>query len=382
MPWLETNVQEQRVQFVIAMQHPGAKMARVCRAFRISRTTGYKWLGRDAAAHSVAALANQSRRPHGSPRRTSRAQTARVVALRDAYGWGGEKLARLLDAEGIALAPRTIDRIIQREGLTRVDTAPAPALTRFERGAPNDLWQMDAKGHYPLRPEGRCHPLSVLDDHSRYAVGLVALPALDTRGVRTALTACFERYGVPTAMLMDHGVPWWSATNEGGLTTLSVFLLKQGIRLLYGRVRHPQTQGKVERFHRTLGERLRWWGVPTDLPGFRHALATFRDEYNEVRPHEALAMQPPASRFVPSRRVYLPTPAVWDYPPGSDVQRVTAQGMLAYGNARFFVSQALAGEQVACRPVKRRVLVSYRHMYVRELHLQSGRSVPLWQAVQ
>lgn len=382
MPWLETNVQEQRVQFVIAMQHPGAKMARVCRAFRISRTTGYKWLGRDAAAHSVAALANQSRRPHGSPRRTSRAQTARVVALRDAYGWGGEKLARLLDAEGIALAPRTIDRIIQREGLTRVDTAPAPALTRFERGAPNDLWQMDAKGHYPLRPEGRCHPLSVLDDHSRYAVGLVALPALDTRGVRTALTACFERYGVPTAMLMDHGVPWWSATNEGGLTTLSVFLLKQGIRLLYGRVRHPQTQGKVERFHRTLGERLRWWGVPTDLPGFRHALATFRDEYNEVRPHEALAMQPPASRFVPSRRVYLPTPAVWAYPPGSDVQRVTAQGMLAYGNARFFVSQALAGEQVACRPVKRRVLVSYRHMYVRELHLQSGRSVPLWQAVQ
>src|SRR5262245_59142904 len=379
MPWLETNVREQRVQFVMAMQQPGAKMARVCRAFRISRTTGYKWLDRDAEAHSVAALANQSRRPHRSPRRTSRAQTARVVALREEYGWGGDKLARLLDAEGIAIAPRTIDRIIQREGLTRPDAAPARALTRFERGAPNELWQMDAKGYYPLRPHGRCHPLSVLDDHSRYAVGLVALPALETVDVQSALTSCFERYGVPRAMLMDHGVPWWSATNEGGLTTLSVFLLKQGIRLLYGRVRHPQTQGKVERFHRTLGERLRWWGVPTDLPGFAHAFATFRDEYNDVRPHEALAMQPPASRFVASGRAYVSHPPAWEYPTGSKVRRVTNQGMLAYGTGRFFVSQALAGEEVACRALKRRVLVSYRQMYVRELHLQSGRSVPLWQ---
>ena len=184
----------------------------------------------------------------------------------------------MLDAEGIRLAPRTIDRIIQREGLTRRDVAPAPAVTRFERSAANELWQMDAKGHYPLRPDGQCHPLSILDDHSRFAVGLVALPALETGGVRRALTACFEQYGVPAAMLMDHGVPWWSATNEGGLTQLSVFLLKQDIRLLYGRVRHPQTQGKVERFHRTLGERLRWWGVPTDLRGFAEALATFRAE--------------------------------------------------------------------------------------------------------
>jgi transposase InsO family protein len=382
MPWLETHVQAERIQFVMAMQRPGAKMARVCRAFHISRTTGYKWLGRDEAEHSVTALADRSRRPHDSPQRTSRAKTARVVALREEYGWGGDKLAPLLDAEGIALAPRTIDRIIRREGLTRPDAAPAAALTRFERPAPNELWQMDAKGHYPLRPQGQCHPLSVLDDHSRYAVGLVALPALETVGVRIALTACFERYGVPTAMLMDHGVPWWSATNEGGLTRLSVFLLKQGIRLLYGRVRHPQTQGKVERFHRTLGERLRWWGVPTDLRGFADALATFRAEYNDVRPHEALAMQPPASRFAPSARAYVPTPSAWAYPAGSHVQRVSGQGMLSYGTDRFFVSEALAGEEVACHPLKRRVLVSYRQMYVRELHPQSGRSRPLWQVVQ
>ena len=116
---------------------------------------------------------------------------------------------------------------------------------------------MDAKGAYPLGRGGRCHPLSVLDDHSRFVVGLEALPALRTDLVRRALIRSFERHGVPTAMLMDHGAPWWSTSGPAGLTALGVFLLKQGIRLVFGAVRHPQTQGKVERFHRTLGERLR-----------------------------------------------------------------------------------------------------------------------------
>lgn len=380
MPWLETDVRDRRIEFVKAVRAPGAKLARVCRAFGISRKTGYKWVQRDEASHSVAALTDRSRRPVTSPRRTAAGVTSRVIALRTEFGWGGEKLVPLLDAEGVVVAARTIDRIIRREGLTRPDAAPAPALGRFERGAPNELWQMDAKGQYPLQPRGQCHPLSILDDHSRYAVGLVALPRLETVGVRTALVRCFEQYGVPTAMLMDHGVPWWSAANGSGLTSLGVFLLKQEIRLLFGRVRHPQTQGKVERFHRTLGERLRWWGVPTSLHGFTEALATFRDEYNEVRPHAALQMRPPASRFAPSGRAYRSVPPRWEYPAGSDVHRIDANGMVSYRAKRFFVSEALAGEEVACTAIARRVLVTYRQMYVRELHPRTGRSVSLMQA--
>jgi transposase InsO family protein len=380
MPWLETDVRDRRIEFVKAVRTPDAKMARVCRAFGISRKTGYKWLQRDDASHSVVALTDRSRRPLTSPQRTAAGVTARVIALRTEFGWGGEKLVPLLDAEGVVVAARTIDRIIRREGLTRPDAAPAPALGRFERGAPNELWQMDAKGQYPLHPGGQCHPLSILDDHSRYAVGLVALPRLETVGVRTALIRCFERYGVPTAMLMDHGVPWWSAANASGLTSLGVFLLKQEIRLLFGRVRHPQTQGKVERFHRTLGERLRWWGVPTSLRGFTQAFATFRDEYNEVRPHAALQMRPPASRFAPSGRAYRSVPRRWEYPAGSDVHRIDANGMVSYRAKRFYVSEAWAGEEVACTAIARRVLVTYRQMYVRELHPRTGRSISLLQA--
>lgn len=382
MAWLETDVRDQRIEFVKAVRAPGATMTAVCRTFGISRKTGYKWLGRDDAAHSVAALADQSRRPVTSPQRTDAAVTERVIALRAEYGWGGKKLVALLAAEGLVLAARTVDRIIQRAGLTRPDSAPAPALGRFERPAANDLWQMDAKGHYPLQPRGRCHPLSILDDHSRFAIGLVGLTRLDTVGVRAALIRCFEQYGIPAAMLMDHGVPWWNAANATGLTTLSVFLLNQEIRLLFGRVRHPQTQGTVERFHRTLGERLRWWGVPTTLRGFTRALATFRDEYNEVRPHEALQMRPPASRYAPSGRSYQARPRRWEYPHGSDVHRVNSNGMISYRSRRFFISEALAGEEVACTVIARRVLVTYRQMYVRELHPRTGCSVSLLQAIR
>jgi transposase InsO family protein len=307
--------------------------------------------------------------------------TQRIGELRATYGWGGDKLAILLAAAGVPLAPRTIDRIIQREGWTRRDAAPAPALQRFARAAPNDLWQMDAKGAYPLANGGRCHALSVVDDHSRFAVGLTALPALETGRVRAALTRSFERYGVPEAMLMDHGTPWWSSKGPAGLTTLGVFLLQQGIRLIFGAVRHPQTQGKVERFHRTLAERLRWAGVPQTLAGFRTGFDWFCQEYNQMRPHEALGLEPPALHYQPSLRHYHPRPRPWVYPTGLAVRRITTIGQVHFGGRLYFVSEALHGEDVACVPHQDRILVMYRHMYVRELHPRTRESVTLMQPV-
>ena len=382
MPWLETAVRDQRVQFVMTARRPGANVSAVCRAFGISRKTGYKWLAREAAAGSVAILADQSRRPHHSPTRTADAVTQRVGELRATYGWGGDKLAVVLAAEGVRLTPRTIDRIIQREGWTRHDAAPAPALQRFARATPNELWQMDAKGAYPLADRQRCHTLSILDDHSRFVVGLTPLLRLQTGAVRAALIRSFEGYGVPAAMLMDHGAPWWSTQGPAGLTRLVVFLLKQGIRVVFSAVRHPQTQGKVERFHRTLAERLRWVGVPTTLVGFRRTLAWFREEYNELRPHAALGLTPPAAHFTPSARVYRPTPRPWIYPNGLDIRRVHHQGHVRVAGQAFFVSEALAGEDVACLPLADRILVIYRHMYVRELHPRRHQSVPLMQPVE
>ena len=161
------------------------------------------------------------------------------------------------------------------------------------------------------------------DDHSRYAVGLYALPAFRADRIYPCLVETFERYGVPEAMLMDRGSVWWSTTNGYGLTWLSVRLIEQGIQLSYGRVRHPQTQGKVERFHRTLAEAIRHRGKPQRMAEWPGALDEFRKIYNERRPHEALGMKRPVERYRASARAYHPTPRAWEYPSGK--HRATAE---------------------------------------------------------
>jgi transposase InsO family protein len=376
MPWLETDVLEQRIRFVTAALQPGANRRALCRAFQISAPTAYKWLARYAADGAVRGLRDGSRQPHTSPRRTTPATEAAVVALRTQYGWAGRKLQPLLAADGHQLGPATIDRIIRRHGLTDRDEAHRPAVQRFEHATPNALWQMDFKGQYPL-PRGRVVPLSILDDHSRYAISLVALTSTAGGPVRRVLQRCFQAYGVPDAMLVDHGVPWWHATSAQGLTRVTVFLLEQDITVRFSGVAHPQTQGKVERFHRTLGRRLRQWGVPTTVPAFAHALARFRREYNEVRPHEALGQRPPTTRFRPSPRPYQPRPRPWDYPSDHQVVRVTAAGTLRFRGHTWYLSEALAGRWVACRVLDDHALVAFRGHYLRELNLRTKRVEPV-----
>lgn len=344
MPWKRMAVHEQRMQFVIRATSEQERMSGLCREFGISRPTGYLWRQRYQQTRSLTQLAERSRRPHRSPRRTAAAKEQRVVALRQQTGWGAKKLQVLLREEESPLSTRTIHRILERHGLVSED-ARGPALGRFERGQPNELWQMDSKGKYPLS-DGECHPLSILDDHSRYAVGLYALSELTTEKAYPCLVGTFRSYGVPQAMLMDRGSLWWSAWNGWGLTWLSVRLIEQGIRLLYGRVCHPQTQGKVERFHRTLGQALRHRGVPQCFRQWPAALAEFRLSYNERRPHEALGMKRPAERYEPSRRSYEEQVKEWEYPTGSEVRRLNSQGMLAEQGRRWFVCGALADQLV------------------------------------
>lgn len=356
-------------------------MTGTCRAFAISRPTGYRWAARFRATRAVQALTDQSRRPHASPGRTAAAVEARVVALRTQYGWGGEKLAALLAAEGVRVGHATIDRIVARAGLRGETAGQRPALRRFERATPNALWQMDFKGQYPLADGGWCFPFTVVDDHSRFAVGLTAAPSQAGLGVQAALQGCFEQYGVPLQLLMDHGTPWWTNGNGHGLSRCAVWLIRQHIGLLYSGVRHPQTQGKVERLHRTLGARLRQWGVPTDLRGFAAAFARFREEYNTVRPHAALGQQPPASRYQPSPRAFVAEPPPWDYAAELTPRRVDAAGCVTRAGRRIFVCEALTGEWVGCREVDDLLLVQYRHMYVRQFDYRTGHSLPLLEPV-
>jgi transposase InsO family protein len=376
MPWRETSPMDERIRFVVAALGEERPFSALCAAFGISRQTGYKWLKRYRESQTLQDLCECSRRPHHSPQRTASEAEARVVALRQRYGWGARKLQVLLHKEGHALGVSTINRILSRHDLVAPHDRHHPATKRFCREAPNELWQMDFKGHFPIR-EGRCHPLSILDDHSRFLVALHPLLGTQAAPVYECLVDTFGRYGLPEAMLMDHGSPWWSTTNALGLTWLSVALIKQDIRLHFSGVGHPQTQGKVERFHGSLNWAMRHLGVPTDLASSATFLAAFRTDYNEVRPHESLQMGVPAQHYQPSPRAYNPVPRPWEYPTGVQVLRLNSQGMLPYRGTRYFVCEALAQEDVGAQEFDGKLLVSYRQMLIREIDLRTKQTLPL-----
>jgi transposase InsO family protein len=376
MPWERTDVGEQRVKFVVRAVSGKERMAALSREFMVSRPTGYRWRQRFERTGSITGVVERSRRPESSPSKTEPKKEERVVALRQQYGWGAKKIEVLLREEDTSLTVTTINRILKRRGLVGKKDEHAPALERFERRTPNELWQMDGKGEY-RSSDGTCYPLSILDDHSRYAVGLYGLPAFNAEHVYPCLVRTFERYGVPEAMLMDRGTVWWGTSNGYGVTWLSVRLIEQGIRLHYGRVHHPQTQGKVERFHRTLDEAIRHCGKPKRLAEWPGALEEFRQIYNERRPHEALGMQRPIERYRASARAYQTEPREWEYPTGSAVRRLNTQGFLFWEGQNWFVCEALAGRWVRVESVEKLLLVSYRHRYVREIDRQQRCTRPL-----
>src|SRR5262245_1603547 len=250
MPWRELSIMDQREEFVRLAMVPGANHSELCLRFGISRAKGYKWLDR-YEAEGRAGLADRSRRPHASPTRTPAAVEAGVLRIRaeSNNAWGGRKIAHVLKRRLDRVPASTITAILRRHGKLedRRHQHPGP-YQRFERATPNDLWQMDFKGDFAIG-RGRCHPLTVLDDHSRYALGIVACSNEQDGTTRQCLVAIFRRYGLPLAMLMDNGSPWGNTSGERH-TIFTVWLMRLGIKVSHGRPYHPQTQGKDERFHR------------------------------------------------------------------------------------------------------------------------------------
>ena len=266
MPWQEVSTVLLRQEFVMLASVEGANVRALCRRYTISPKTGYKWLAR-YRRQGRAGVTDRSRRPHRSPTRTLPALEQAVLAVRAAHPvWGGRKIRAVLVARGHPTlpSPSTMTAILQRHGQIAPEAAPQhTAWQRFEHDAPNRLWQMDFKGHFALLA-GRCHPLTVLDDHSRFAVGLQACGDETGRTVQARLIACFRRYGLPEALLVDNGPPWGSDAAHPH-TPLTAWLIRLGVRIRHGRPYHPQTQGKDERFHRTLKAEVLGTRVLRDL---------------------------------------------------------------------------------------------------------------------
>jgi transposase InsO family protein len=348
MPWKEQSIMQQREEFVCLASREGANVRQLCRRFQISPTTGYKWLARQAQ-RGAPGLADQSRRPRHTPARSQPAIEAQILAARQAHPtWGARKLHRWLADRGVGglPAPSTVHAILQRYGhISAADSAAHRAWQRFEHAAPNDLWQMDFKGHFPAG-SGRCHALTVLDDHSRYVVCLGALANESFDATQQRLIQTFRRYGLPWRMTMDNGSPWGET---GGYTRFEVWLMRLGVRVSHSRPYHPQTQGKDERFHRTLKAEVLQGRAFRDLAQVQSTFDAWLPIYNRERPHEALGWHTPATRYAASSRTYPEHWPALEYGQQDQVRKVQGKGEFSFMGQLFQLGQAFTGSLIGLR---------------------------------
>jgi transposase InsO family protein len=351
MPWQECDVVSMRGEFCRLASLPDAKMSVLCRRFGISRKTGYKWLARFLSGGSCE---DRSRRPRHFREPTSAAIEAEVLELRDRHpAWGGRKLRARLVALGRDAVPAasTITAILHRHGrIEQEESLKRVSVQRFERAAPNELWQMDFKGDFPTVDGRRCHPLTITDDHSRYSLGLRACLNQRSETVQESLRGVFRRYGLPWSMLTDNGTPCAVTHRRGGYTKLSVWLLRHNIRVIHGRAYHPQTQGKEERFHRTLQAEVLRGRAFANSTEVQREFDRWRQMYNHERPHEALGLAVPGSRYEVSRREFPEHLPAIEYDAEDEVRKVNPVGQLSFRGQWIKISEAFAGQPVALRP--------------------------------
>jgi transposase InsO family protein len=352
MAWREVSVIDQREEFVKLALAAGANKRELCRRFGISRSNGHKWLQR-YLAEGRGGLADRSRRPHRSPHRAAAGVEAAVLCIRadSNNAWGGRKIAKVLRDVGEVAVPAasTITEILRRHGKLdeRALQHPGPHR-RFERARPNELWQMDFKGHFEIG-RGRCHPLTVLDDHSRYALGVEACSDERDGTARGRLVAVFRRYGLPDTMLMDNGPPWGDP-GGGPYTAFAVWLMRLGVRVAHGRPYHPQTQGKDERFHRTLKAEVLNGRHFANLAECQRAFERWRHVYNHQRPHQALDLAKPGERYRQSPRSFPETLPPIEHGPGDLVRTADSDGNIGFKNRRVRLGKPFRGQPIALRP--------------------------------
>lgn len=354
MPWKEASVVNLRKEFVDLAKNSN-NIAQLCKNFGISRKTGYKWLQRFEDSGETG-LENLSRRPVHCPGRISTVMEGVIIKVRKRHhAWGGRKIRRFLHNRGITDVPAasTITGVLRRNGfIDEFEACKHSPFQRFEREYPNDLWQMDFKGHVPC-PEGRCHPLTVLDDHSRYSMVLQACLNERTETVQSCLIRAFRQYGLPNQMITDNGPPWGNH-GHNPFTKLTVWLMRIGILVSNSAPAHPETMGKEERFHRTLKAELLGESLPWRIEQAQRKFDQWRFEYNHHRPHEALDMEVPASRFQISKRPFPESLPPIEYGSTDIIRKVQNNGVVHFKGREFQVPRALVGFPIALRPQAQR----------------------------
>jgi transposase InsO family protein len=327
----------------------------------VSRKICYKWINR-FKEQGIYGLKDKSKRPHSCVNQTPKEVEEKIVALRMKHPqWGARKLRVLLKKEEASVVPSssTITTILHRYRLIAPEKSEKQKLPkRFEYNQPNELWQMDFKGHFKLLDNAWCYPLTILDDHSRFNICLSACLNQRSLTVREQLIGVFRRYGLPDKILSDNGSPWGTAGNmtvEGdtALSVLAIWLMRLGIQIIHGRPYHPQTQGKEERFHRTLKTDLLQFEQFKNAQHCQLRFDKWRNQYNLERPHEAIGFKTPSELYSHSKKSFPECLPEIEYLTGDEVRRVCPNGYISYQGRRIKLGKGLIKQFVAIRHTRR-----------------------------
>lgn len=344
-----------KIEFVARVQQ-GEPIAPLCREYGISRTTGHKWWRR-YQAQGYGGLDELSRRPKTAPLATAEELVVAVIEARDAHpSWGPQKLAPVLRRRfgDQTPSPRTIARILKQAKRVRGRRKRAPVhvidrAPRVDASEPNAVWTVDFKGWWRAVNGQRCEPLTIRDAFSRFVLEC-RLCRSSADEVRKVLEVCFRRYGLPQAIHCDNGVPFVCVRAAGGLSVLSAWWVSLGIRIVRSRPACPQDNGAHERMHRDLRAEVQ--SEPAeDRAAQQRALDRWRQEFNHVRPHQALGQRTPAEAYRPSS-VRMPKTIEYRYPRHMEVRRVQRNGCIRRRDEYYFVSKSLRGHAVGLEPLE------------------------------
>ena len=374
MPWECRTVEDQRREFAQAAMNCN-NFSALCREYGITRRTGQKWKER---YESFQPLTDRSRRPHTTPSRTPEEVELLILAVRaENPGWGAKTIHSVLTKEGHKNIPcvKTVNNILHRYGcISQEESQKRQPFTRFEKEKCNVMWQTDFKGEFQMDDSNYCYPLTILDDHSRFSLKIA--PRLSTTNVVIPVfTEVFREYGMPDSILSDNGAQF--AGFKKGYTQFERWLMDLDILPIHGRIKHPQTQGKIERFHRTMKQELLNHTNIADIRDAQNKFNLWRDKYNNIRPHEALGMKTPGEVYEPSQKQFIDEIRKYEYGGEYHVIKVNSWGYVRFDKWQVYLSETMIDQHIEFRasPDGESFIACYRNFKIAEFDTEDGQLI-------
>ena len=370
MPWKDKTVEELRKEFVEAAESC-ENFSSLCREFGISRATGYKWVSRYEDQEE---LTDRSRCPKIVANKTPEEIELQIIQTRSLHpGWGARKIQSYFERKGIEMpCTKTVNNILNRYGcISKEESLKHKPFTRFEKEFCNEMWQTDFKGEFKMQNGEYCFPLDIFDDHSRYVIKIK--PSISTSNVvLPTFREAFYEFGMPNSILSDNGAQF--AGFRQGYTQFEKWLMNHDVLPIHGRIKHPQTQGKIERFHRAMKQELLNHYTPKDLCDAERVFSEWRDCYNNERPHEALGMRCPSDIYIPSKRTYCDKIKKYEYSGEYHVIKVNSWGYVRFDKWQVYLSETMINEHIEFRPNSNgeTFVACYRNFIIAEFDAHTG----------